>query len=320
MMDETSRRIVEFNIVEVTEVSSSNAMENEGCIRTPNSPLSTNVPIRCLTTDRHTTITPSMKSEYSQIKRLNDVWHLSRWVTKKLSKKAKKRDCVKLMPRVQSISNHLRWSASTCNGDAAMLVENWISILHYIVNQHQWEGHQLFKACGHHTITKREAKSIKWLKPGSPAHVTLEEVVKNKKLIKDLAKRTEFHHTGELEQYHSLVHKYVPKRELFAYNGMIARTQLAILDHNHNVDRDQAIVKCGPNKEQKLFKIPCPKQRKNWVAKPIRGTKSHSYIETMMDKVISIGQGMTFDFHRITQAKCIAPTPRPAKEVVIQQY
>ena len=101
---------------------------------------------------------------------------------------------------------------------------------------------------------------------------------------------------------------------------MIARTQPAILDHNHNVDRDQAIVKCGPNKGEKLFKISCPKQRKNWVAKPIRETKSHSNIETMMDKVISIGQGQTFDFHRITQAKCIAPTPRPAKEVAIPQH
>ena len=90
-----------------------------------------------------------------------------------------------------------------------MLVEKWISILHHIVNQHQWEGHQLFKACGHHTMTKREAKSIKWLKPGAPAHIALEEVVKNKNLIKDQAKLTEFHHTGELEQYHSLMLKYV---------------------------------------------------------------------------------------------------------------
>ena len=132
MMDETSSRIVEFNIVQVTEVSPSNAMENEGCKRTLNSLFSTNVPIRCLTTDRHSTITARMKSEYSQIKH-QYVWHLSRCVTKKLSKKAKKRDCVKLMRRVQSFSNHLWWSVSTCNGDAAMLVEKWISILHHIV-------------------------------------------------------------------------------------------------------------------------------------------------------------------------------------------
>ena len=214
-----------------------------------------------------------MKSEYPQINHQYDVCHLSKWVTKKLSKKAKKRDCVELKPWMQSISNHLWWSASTSNGDAAMLVEKWISILHHIVNQHQWKRHQLFRACEHHTMMKRETKSIKWLKPGSLAYIALEQVEKNKNLIKDVTKLTEFHHTGELEQYHSLMLKYVPKCEQFSYSGMIAQTQLAILDRNHNVDRDQATVKCGPNKGDKLFKISCPKQHKNWVAKPIRKNK-----------------------------------------------
>ena len=72
------------------------------------------------------------------------------------------------------------------------------------------------------------------------------------------------------------MHKYVPKREHFSYNEIVAQTQLAIPDHNHNVDRGQAIVKCGPNKGEKRFKISCPKQRKNWAAKAIRDTKSHS--------------------------------------------
>ena len=84
-----------------------------------------------------------------------------------------------------------------------MLVGKWISILR-------------------HAVTNREAKSIKWLKPGSPGHIALEEVVKNKKRIKDLAELTEFHHTGELEQYHSIMLKCVPKCEHFSYNGMIA--------------------------------------------------------------------------------------------------
>ena len=39
----------------------------------------------------------------------------------------------------------------------------------------------------------------------------------NKKLLKDLAKLTEFHHTGELESYHSLTTKYAPKHEYFCY-------------------------------------------------------------------------------------------------------
>ena len=60
----------------------------------------------------------------------------------------------------------------------------------------------------------------------------IEEIVTKKKLLNDLNKLTEFHHTGELEQYHLVLPKYAPKREHFSYNGMVARTQLALLDHN----------------------------------------------------------------------------------------
>ena len=77
--------------------------------------------------------------------------------------------------------------------------------------------------------------------------------------------------------------KYVPKREHFCYNGMVARTQLAILDHNANVGRSHAKVKKGLKQGDKRFNIVCGKQRKNWVAKVI---KTHSYVEDMMNDVI----------------------------------
>ena len=41
-----------FSVVQVTEATSSNAMEYEGCTL-----LQDNIPVRCLTTDRHTTVT-----------------------------------------------------------------------------------------------------------------------------------------------------------------------------------------------------------------------------------------------------------------------
>ena len=80
--------------------------------------------------------------------------------------------------------------------------------------------------------------------------------------MKDLAKLTEFNHTDELESYHSLMTKYAPKREHFCYNGMMARTQPAVLDHYTNVSRSQAEVKKGSNQGEKRFKIVCSKQRK----------------------------------------------------------
>ena len=100
-------------------------------------------------------------------------------------------------------------------------------------------------------MSGREKKSITWLKKGSPSLVALEEVVTNQKLLKDLAKLTEFHHTGQLKSYHSLMTNYVPKREHFSYNGMVAQTQLTILDHNANTNRSQAEVKKGPCQGEK---------------------------------------------------------------------
>ena len=91
LMDEKSNLIVEFSLVQVTEVSSSNAMEYEGCKRSLNSVIKKKVPIRCLTTDRHTTITAKMRTVFPAINHQSDVWHLSKWVTKKLAKKAKKK-------------------------------------------------------------------------------------------------------------------------------------------------------------------------------------------------------------------------------------
>ena len=91
LMDEKSNLIVEFSLVQVTEVSSSNAMEYEGCKRSLNSVIKKKVPICCLTTDRHTTITAKMRTVFPTIDHQYDVWHLSKWVTKKLSKKSKEK-------------------------------------------------------------------------------------------------------------------------------------------------------------------------------------------------------------------------------------
>ena len=114
--------------------------------------------------------------------------------------------------------------------------------------------------------------------------------------------------------------KYVPKREHFSYNGMLARTQLAILDHNNNVNRKQAVVQNGSRQGEKRYKVVCSKQCKNWVAKENKEQKSYHYIKTMMNDVLLTKQGHNFDYQPVMQAKCIAPIPRPPKEDVIQRH
>ena len=47
-------------------------------------------------------------------------------------------------------------------------------------------------------------------------NTALEEIVTNKRFLSVLGKLAEFHHTGELEQYHSCLLKYASKRQHLA--------------------------------------------------------------------------------------------------------
>lgn len=324
MMEESSGRILDTQVVQVSEVTSSNAMEPEGCNRCLNALISKKVKIRCLATDRHTTVTSNMRKLYPKIKHQYDTWHLAKWVVKKLTKKAKTKGCEDLNHWIQSISNHLWWSAATCGGNATVLMEKWTSIIHHVTNKHSWGGCKKFKKCVHHRLTRREVKSTDWIKAGSPSHQVLLEVVFNKRFLKDLQKMTEFHHTGELEVFHSLMLKYLPKREHFSYRGMVARTQLAAMDHNFNLDRSQAVTS---NKDghggQERYKVVFPKGRKNWVAKPMKKKKSYKYVFDMLYNVVKVkleGRKVTGITVPDKIPKNIAPMPRPEKNGIIARH
>ena len=330
LMDEATGNIVDFSLVQVSEVTSSNAMENEGCQRSLNKVLSQDVNIRSLATDRHTTITAERRKKFPSIIHQYDVWHLSKWVTKKLSKKAKKKGNKPLFKWIKCVSNHLWWCSQTCGGNAEALRERWVSILNHVVNKHKWKNNKHFKKCEHGPMSKRKERKTKWLDVTSSAYVALEEVVLNKKFLKDIGKLTEFHHTGELEVYHSLLLKYIPKRLHFSYKGMVARTQLAVLDHNTNTGREQAKITKGDNKGQKKYKLVFPKGQKKWVAKPIKTGKSFSFVEDLMEAVVSIKNDTDekdtsdSDDEDTTWAPCIpnniAPIPRPSREEVIAAH
>ena len=78
-----------------------------------------------------------------------------------------------------------------------------------------------------------------WLTMGSEAHQKLVKIVTQSVLVADLEKLTEQVLTTVLEVFHSVKIRYLPKSIFFRMEKMIAGTQLAILDHNNNVNRDQ---------------------------------------------------------------------------------
>lgn len=153
---------------------------------------------------------------------------------------ASKKENIELMPWVKSIANHLWFCASQCEGDADLLVEMWTFIVWHIQNEHVFEGEK-FKSCAHESLAPEDVRKKKRLKKGSKALKALTAIVCDKRLLKDIRQLNLFCHTGDLETYHSMMLKYVPKRLAFRYAQMVARTQLAVLDHNFNLKREVAL-------------------------------------------------------------------------------
>ncbi|KAK7879777.1 hypothetical protein WMY93_033556 [Mugilogobius chulae] len=171
-----------------------------------------------------------------------DPWHVAKGVSKKLNAEGKKKGCEELGSWITSVINHLWWSAQTCEGDAVLLKEKWISVIHHITNRHDWPGNRHYHQCAHQPLDEETQRSKLWLKPGSEAHNALVKIVMDKRLLKDLEHLTKCVHTTTLEVYHSMYLKYLPKRTHFGYDVMLHGSMLAALDHNHNVNREQVCI------------------------------------------------------------------------------
>ena len=101
---------------------------------------------------------------------------------------------------------------------------------------------------------------------------------------------SEFCHTGNLEVYHSLLLKYVPKRQEFDGDQMDARTTLAVIDHNLSQNRGQKIDAQG----QGVYKTAYSKETVKWVAKPVYNKKSYKWVSTMMTLCVLQKEEMIF--------------------------
>ena len=76
LIDKTLKKIVDFSLVQVSEVFSRNAMENEGCQRSINKVSGQGIKFRSLKKDRHTQIKGEMRERNPQIVHEYDAWHL----------------------------------------------------------------------------------------------------------------------------------------------------------------------------------------------------------------------------------------------------
>ena len=74
--------ILDYSLVQVSDVGSSMAMEKERLRRCLDKLLTQGVTITSVATDSHTGVTSLMKKEYSFVDHQYNVWHVAKSITK----------------------------------------------------------------------------------------------------------------------------------------------------------------------------------------------------------------------------------------------
>jgi hypothetical protein len=276
--------------------------------------------IELICTDCNTSVAKMLREhpELQKVEHQHDVYHIEKRVAKKLTANANIKGNDSLLPWILPIRNHLWWSAQTCNENSDDLIERWQSSIYHTVNQHQWDYANHYKQCEHPPLSRNQQKKRKWLKKGSNAHEALINVVKDTRLVSDIRKLTKACHTGAIESFNSSMLRYAPKRTHFSLRGMIARTQLAVISHNANLNRPQAVDKQG----NKRFKTVCPKRSKDWCAKPIYVAKNSSWRKQLLTTICKVQQQEVSvpALEPLDAPDNIAAKPKPPKRQLIDSH
>ena len=152
-LDVESQKVVDFDVVSVSQVANSNQMEKKGFVTTLGNIEANGIKVDIISTDRHPQIKKDMRVNHAEIDHQFDPWHLAKSVTKKLSAASKKAGCSDLAPWIPSIINHLWWCAESCNKDAEVLQEKWVSVIHHVTNRHSWPGNKHFHKCDNQPLS-----------------------------------------------------------------------------------------------------------------------------------------------------------------------
>lgn len=315
LMNDKNDEIIDFFIAHVGNTTNSQNLEKYGLAYLLEYLTNNNISIHILTTDQHLQIRKFLKDNYPAILHQFDIWHRAKNLRKKLTKVANKKENILLQPWIRSIIQHFWWSCATCNGNPSLLKEKWASILKHICGVHNWHDGVEYTKCAHGILTNREQLSYKWLELESPAHKALTSVVLDKRLLSDIPNLAEFKHSGNLEVFHSVLLKYCPKRLCFSYEGMYARTQLAVLDHNSGIGRNQASKEDGTLR----YKTQYSKVTEQWVVKEIRESKDKSYLTEIIEEIKQPSEGDIRENKKLEQIpQNIAPSKNPGKEELIK--
>ncbi|XP_025424708.1 uncharacterized protein LOC112693733 [Sipha flava] len=152
--------------------------------------------------------------KHPEIEHEFDIWHLTKSLMKRLKTLEKKHLDVFLWK--SSINNHLWWSAQTCQGNGKILVENFLSVIHPISNEHEWETSGEIKRCEHEPISEKESNEKLWINPLSESFFALKKILTAKDFIKDLEQAKHFVHTAILDHNYNTGKNIIGDKMVFS--------------------------------------------------------------------------------------------------------
>ncbi|XP_069832627.1 uncharacterized protein [Dendropsophus ebraccatus] len=295
MMDVQSKKIIGFQVERVKAGVPSFALEKIACKKVLWNLLGQKLCVKMVSTGRCVSVRKMIKEEFSSIIHQVDAWHLAKSVGNKVARASRKKRCSELSSWVNPVKSHLWWCASTCDEKPDVLVRKWNSLLYHVVNTHSWQAGKGYEHCQHDHLPEAVCQRRKWLSKGGKAHNSLKTIVLNKRLQQDLRHVSNFCNSAELEVYHGAVSKYRPKSNRFSVEDLVARTQLAALDHNNNVKRVQTMVRhatkiCDPLFTPRLCSVG-NNTRKQWFQRALYEAGNHEFLYAIMRDVLEFASG-----------------------------
>ncbi|XP_068112065.1 uncharacterized protein [Hyperolius riggenbachi] len=326
MMDMQTSLILDFEAVQVSQTTSSVAMEKLGFKTCVDRIREEKYDVHMIGTDSHPGIKKLMRTDYSDINHQFDLWHYSKSIKKKLLNASRPAGCEIILDWIGPILNHFYWCSRTCKGNIEVFRDRWHGVLNHVCNIHQWRNGDVESGCKHGELTGDNG-CRPWLSKPSLAYIALRDVILCPQMDRDLKHLVFYCRTGALESFHSLVLKYRSKQHHYPMNSMEARTKLAILSNNRNTNRPQAVLKT-PNRTGAPAGTPqtrlvYSRLQKKWQVRKVYEPMNNEHVKSIMMDVVNVTKG---DLKPVWQSrnnklpKNVATVERPDKSTAIAQH
>ncbi|XP_064482816.1 uncharacterized protein LOC135395651 [Ornithodoros turicata] len=253
LLETAANRIVHFELVKSTEVSSSNAMEAYGLLKCLAFLEVHDMTVDTLVTDRHSVVKKKLLG-------------LSR---------STKHQVVQLW--IDSLTRHAYWCPRTSGDDGDLCLAKWVSAVNHIVDIHEHDN-PLYQICYHGALSEPR----QWLREDTETYRRVQDILLSPALLKDIPFLSSQEQTYGLEAFHSVLIHFLPKSYAFSDEGMVARTQLAIIHFNENADRVQL-----EREGAKQYRLKALKVKKTWVAVPLKESASYGYASALIAEVLT---------------------------------